>query len=213
MHILQEKLLRLSESFPLGKMSLRKIGMLVDETSPQKIKHHLGQLARRGLISLDKQRGVLKKVVRGAVKNTKLTALPILGSADCGPATMFADQKIEGYLRVSTALIPPKRTLFAIRASGSSMNKAMIKGKSIESGDYVIIDGADRVPRNGDYVVSIIDDVANIKRYYEDRANNQIALMSESTKDYPPIYIHPRDFSRYMISGKVVQVIKKLKIK
>ena len=62
-------------------------------------------------------------------------------------------------------------------------------------------------PRDGDYVVSIIDGMANIKKYRLDKANERIVLLSESTKDYAPIFIHRDDDFR--ISGKVLDVVKK----
>ena len=88
-----------------------------------------------------------------------------------------------------------------------------VKGNTIEDGDFVIIDKNDKNPNNGDYVLSIIDDVANIKKFVRDRKNKQIILLSESTEDLPPIYIHPKDFSEYIIGGKVIQVIKKPNLK
>jgi SOS-response transcriptional repressor LexA len=91
------------------------------------------------------------------------------------------------------------------------MNRAEIGGKRIEDGDYVIVDVSDKHVRNGDIVLSIIDGLANIKKFYLDKKNNQVILMSQSTKDFPPIYIHEND--DFMINGKVVQVIKKPKIR
>ncbi len=55
--------------------------------------------------------------------------------------------------------------------------------------------------------MSIIDGMANIKKFHRDKANKQIALVSDSTQRSPPIYIHEDD--DFMINGKVVQVIKK----
>ena len=49
--------------------------------------------------------------------------------------------------------------------------------------------------------------MANIKKFHFDRENSRIVLVSESSKDFPPIFIHEDD--DFNISGKVVQVIKK----
>lgn len=89
------------------------------------------------------------------------------------------------------------------------MNKANVNGKTIEDGDYLIIDSDYRSPRNGDVVLSVIDDMANIKKYIWDEDNNQVVLVSQSTKDIPPIFIHEDD--SFMINGRVIQVIKKPK--
>ena len=213
MHIIQEKLIKLAENRNLGQMTLRQIGKLIDVKHPQKIKHHLNQLAKKGFIRFNKEKGLIEKIKQGTIKKTGFFAVPILGSANCGEATIFADENLEGYLKISSKLLKKKQGIFAIKAEGSSMDKADIDGKTIDDGDYVIVDNKDRSPINRDYVLSIIDDVANIKKFIFDKKNKQIVLLSESTMDFPPIYIHPEDFSKYMISGKVVQVIKKPKLK
>ena len=87
------------------------------------------------------------------------------------------------------------------------MNRATIDGKKIENGDYVIVDVDDKNVKNGDIVLSIIDGMANIKRLFVDHENNQVVLMADSTKEFPPIYIHADD--DFMVNGKVIQVIKK----
>ncbi len=87
------------------------------------------------------------------------------------------------------------------------MNRAKVAGKNIEDGDLVIVDPRQKEPRNGDYVLSIIDNVGNIKKFFRDTKNKLVMLLSESTEDYPPIYISPRE--DYFVSGKVVYVIKK----
>ena len=211
MHPLQEKILALVGTKNLGQMTLREIGELVGERYPQKIKHHLIQLEKRGLIKTDKYKGSIEKSIPGLIKNTKLISVPIVGAANCGPAEIFADANIQGYLKMSSSLLLKRANIFAIKASGLSMNNTEIDGKKIEDGDYLIVDGSYRDPKNGDIIVSIIDGMANIKKYIWDKENNQIVLMSDSTKDFPPIYIHADD--DFSVNGKVIQVIKKPKVK
>jgi len=216
MHEIQQKLLKLAKDKNLGQYTLREIGSFIGERSPQKVKHHLVQLEKKGLISINKMKGVIEKtqggLIGGFLKNAKLLAIPILGSANAGPAQIFAETNIEGYLRVSNSLLEQRRAvssrhqLFAIKVSGPSMNKAEINGKRIEDGDYVIIDGEDQSARNGDIVLSLIDGMANIKKYYIDKENNQILLMSDSTHDFPAIHIHEND--DFAVNGKVIGVIK-----
>lgn len=54
-----------------------------------------------------------------------------------------------------------------------------------------------------------IHDLNSCQKINFNSTNNQIALMSDSSQDYPPIYIHEEDISGYMINGDVVYVIKK----
>ena len=53
--------------------------------------------------------------------------------------------------------------------------------------------------------------MANIKKYVLEKENERILLISESTKNYPPIIIHWDD--DFLINGKVIDVIKKPKMK
>lgn len=218
MHIIQEKLLSLSKKENLAKLSLReaasRIGM--PKEPPQKIKHHLLQLQKRGFIAIDRARGVMEctssvpDLARGLLQTTaKLFSIPIIGTANCGSATIFAEQNLEGFLRVSSKLINRHRPagLYAIKADGSSMNRAEIGGKKIEDGDYLVIDREKTEPRTNDVVLAIIDNKATVKRLIDDRANGQIVLMADSSYDYDPIYLHPED--DFSISGTVIGIIKR----
>lgn len=211
MHRLQQAILDLASKKNLEGMTLREIGEHIGEVHPQKIKHHLNQLRVKGLlVSGDKPR-VLKIGKTTGKSQNEMISIPILGAANCGNPREFAIENLEGYLTVSPSMVPNKRRLFAIRAIGTSMNQADVKGRSIEDGDYVIVDPEDKSVEDGDYILSVIGGSANIKRFYRDLENNQIVLISESTQELPPIYIHPKDFAEYMVNGKVVQVIKKPK--
>jgi repressor LexA len=79
-------------------------------------------------------------------------------------------------------------------------------GKTIENGDYVLVDSEALNYKNGDIVVAIIDGMATIKRYMEDAENNRVVLKADSTEKYLPIFIHGDD--DFQLSGKVVGVIK-----
>jgi len=208
MHPIQERILNLSKDKNLGPLNLRKIGLLINEDHPQKIKHHLEQLEKRGLVVYDRENRKLRAIDPESDPNG-LINVPILGSANCGEATIFADNYIEGYLKVSPRLLVKTSNIYVIEASGDSMNQADINGKSIEDGDYVVVDSSYNNPENGHYVVSLIDGMANIKRFFKDEKNKQIVLMPESTKNYSPIYIGLDEMDSYRICGRVLQIIKK----
>jgi repressor LexA len=221
MHPIQVKLLALSNKENLALLSLRamaeKIGM--PNESPQKVKHHLLQLQKRGFLSIDRANGVMEKAgskptwAKGLLDiKSRLFAIPIVGTANCGPATIFAEENFQGFLRVSSKLIGRSKPtgLYAIKADGSSMNRAEVKGKRIEDGDLVIIDKQSQDPKTGDVVLAIIDNKATVKRFIDDRANGQIVLAAESSFDYEPIHLHADD--DFTISGKAVGVIKKPRI-
>jgi SOS-response transcriptional repressor LexA len=206
MHKTQELILDLVRNGGWSRKTLREVGAEIGCPSAQQVKHHLEQLVGRGLVSFDRATKSAR-VSRPVFSPAGLVPVPIVGAANCGPATIFANENIEGYLRVSPRLLKKTSRVFAIRAQGISMNRAQVDGETIEDGDYLIIDADYRDPKNGDIVLSVIDDAANIKKFLWDDETGQIVLVSESTKDIPPIYIHEDD--SFMVNGRVIQVIKK----
>ncbi|MEX0933961.1 MAG: transcriptional repressor LexA [Candidatus Paceibacterota bacterium] len=135
-------------------------------------------------------------------------AIPVVGSANCGPAVLMAEENIEGYLKISRQILTKDHGIFVVRAEGDSMNRATINDKNIEDGDYVVIDSEDRRPLDGDYVLSVIDGSANLKRFKIDKKKKAIMLISESSNTkHKPIYISSDD--DFMINGKIIAVVKK----
>lgn len=217
MHPIQRQLLELAKYVNLARLSLREMAVRIGlpDESPQKVKHHLQQLQKKGLLTIDRDGDVMRATVEpsfaanpGMTKET-LFAIPIVGAANCGPATLYADQNIEGILRVSRRLVQRSSPdgLYALKADGASMNRAQIGGRSIEDGDYVIVDSNEKTPRPNDIVVAIVDGKATIKKFIVDKPNNQIVLRAQSLFDYEPIHLHPED--DFNISGKAIAVIKR----
>ncbi len=191
-------------------MSLRQIATAIGENHPQKIAHHMEQLEKKGMIVVDKAQNIVKRV---SPNYDKLPAdfynIPIVGSANCGPAEILADENIDGYVKISKSTLRPGK-YFIVQASGDSMNKADIQGNTIESNDLVVIDADARTPKHGDYVLAVIDGGATIKRFYEDKKNKRIMLVPESTKNYTPIVIAGQDYDSSLINGTVKAVIKQV---
>src|SRR5882724_11653997 len=101
MHPIQEKLLQLSKIENLAKLSLREMAQSIGmpHESPQKIKHHLLHLQKKGFLSIDKAKGMMSRSssvpdwAKGLLhKASRLFSIPIIGTANCGPATIFAEQ-------------------------------------------------------------------------------------------------------------------------
>jgi len=217
MHTIQQKLLELSKKPGFGDMSLRTMAAEIGMTneSPQKIKHHLQQLEKKGFFTLDKAKRSVSHTPKWAENIIKsgamLFSIPVIGTANCGPATIFAESNYQGFLKVSSKLLNRRNAsgLYAVKGDGQSMNLAEFDGRNLEDGDYAIIDSAVQSPTNNDAVLAIIDNKATIKRFIEDTTNNQIVLKADSSYDYEPIYLHADD--DFQINGKVIGVIKRPK--
>lgn len=206
MHLVQQKLLNIAKFKNIE--SLRRVDLveMVNCEYPSQITHHLNQLIKRG--DLVRKDGLLVPALH---TSAGLVLIPIMGEADCGEATKFADGRIVDKLAVSPSVIKQKVTdkLYALIARGDSMNRAKVNSKAIEDGDYIIIEKKDNyIPKDGDIVVSIIAGLANIKRLRRDNARRRILLLSESHRqaDFAPIIISEQD--DFAVEGQVVDVIK-----
>lgn len=218
MHHIQEKLLKLSKIRDLSELSIREIGRQIadgdsnDRIHPQLVKYHMAKLVDAKLIKISSR--PLRKVESSMIVTmSDFISIPIVGSANCGPATIFANERVKGNVKISSSLLKTKnyQNLFALEASGNSMNRANIEGKSIDDGDYVIVDSGRRTPKTGEYVVVVDNDLANIKKIHLDYVNEQIVLLSESSSHFDPIFIDPRDTWDSLIAGTVIQIVKQPK--
>ena len=210
MHPIQKAILQLFGDSKAIHLKLRSIAREVGERHPQKIKYHLLQLEKLGMIAIDQDKKEILKIDT-EVQGDVFVSLPIMGAANCGSATALAEDRVEGFLKMSRTLLPKTHaeSLFVLRASGDSMNNlsdSRLEDKTIEDGDYIVIEKTDQAPNNKDIVVSIIDGYANVKRFFHQ--GDQIALISESKHEYPPIFIHGDDADKYHVVGRVVKIIK-----
>jgi len=197
--------------------SLEEIRSRFKLASPSTAHHHMKKLEELGYLKREPNQPramSISPIQFLDVKKSSLfssatsISLPILGRANCGEALIFAEENPEGYLSISTRLLNKRDGIFVLRADGDSMNRANIKGKSIEHGDFLVIDTQQDNPKNGDYVLSIIDGCANIKKFTRDRETEQIILMPESSNSsHKPIYLSSED--DFTVRGKVIAVMKK----
>jgi len=208
MHQIQEKILELSKTKDVLSLGLRPLGREIGVDKPQLVKHHLLQLQKKGLIKAKSREDIRQVLQHISKQQPEIVQIPVVGVANCGPATLLADERVEKYIMISESLLKKKNNTFALVAKGDSMNKANIGGNNIEENDYVLIDGDQRNPAPGDYILSIIGNCANIKKYARTKDGN-IALLSESDSKYAPIYISDDD--EYIVNGKAIQVIKAVK--
>jgi SOS-response transcriptional repressor LexA len=206
----QKMLLGLIYPNGLFETTLSEIGEKIGLNHRQSVKYHLDALVLQGYITFKGDESGIRSILPVNVENDIFLNIPIYGAANCGMATLIAEENLEGYLKVSKKLFNGnernQENYFSLRAVGDSMNIAQIgDSEGIKNGDYVIIDSS-KVPEDNNIVLSIIDGAANIKRFRKE--TDRITLLSESTEaeKYPPILIHPDD--DYYVNGVVIQVVE-----
>jgi len=166
---------------------------------------YLRSLEDKGFINRSSEdRGI--KILSDSQK--KFVSIPILGTANAGSPTFFAEQNVEGYLKLSRRLIPKKITdfIFAIEVFGDSMDQAEIYDKKIKNGDYVLVDSQHKDYRDGDKVLATIDGLATIKNFFKVDSDTIGLFPQSSNKTHKPIYLTPED--NFIINGKIIDVLK-----
>lgn len=211
MNINQQKILDLARKKDISKMSLADIARELNIDHLYKVKYHLEQLKKKNLIYIDSDKKTQRVAKLKGFLVDNLLSIPIVGTANCGPAMELAQEDISGYLKISKRLVDFSRpeNLIAVRAVGESLNQANINGEAVNSGDYLIVD-CKKQPQNNDYVLSVIDGAANFKKFYKDSKKKEVRLISESSLDIAPIVLHEDDVntSGYMVNGVVIRVVK-----
>lgn len=204
MHWIQEGLLDLASVHNIAAMRRAELVRLVGCKHQSQIDHHLERL-------IDSKQLLRKngRLVPALSSSGSLLRIPVMGEADCGEATKFADGRIVDYLSVSPSILSVELVddVYALLARGDSMNRAAVSGKEIENDDYIIVQRKDAYePRDGDIVVSDIGGLANVKRFKRDKG--RIILVSDSYRqqDFAPIVISEHD--DYNILGQVIDVVK-----
>jgi repressor LexA len=207
----QQKILNFAKENNISSLSYREIAKRLNLSSPQIVIHHLEQLKKKGLIYFDKDKKQRIAKPKSFIVDNFFN-IPIVGSANCGPAMELAQEQITGFLKISKRALNTSNGegLIALKAVGQSLNKANIFGDSVNEGDYLIVD-CKKQPKNQDYILSVIDGAANFKKFFKDDKKEEIRLVSESTLDIPPIILHKDDLetSGYLVNGVVIKVVKK----
>ena len=209
----RKQILELAKTTDVNTLGVRELARQLG-VHPQTAKYHKEWLIKKGMI---KRTGTFRasRVEENLLGEANLVTIPYLGAANCGPATRIAGAEPAGEISVSSRLL--KRagsldSLFAVKAEGTSMNRARLYGESIDDGDFVIVDSG-RAPEKGDYVVATVNNLANVKKFLPEQDSegnlSHIALVSESTEEYEPIFIHPEDQSEGLIAGVALQVLKR----
>ncbi len=163
---------------------------------------YLKSLEHKGFITRNSHRGEIRLLDQN---DRNFIDIPILGTANAGSPTFFAEENIQGTLKVSKRLVRDD-SIFAIKVSGTSMNKSKVNGKQVENGDYVLVDPEYKSYSDNDKVLVVIDGLATIKTFKKIDPQT-IGLFPESSDtNHQPIYLTPED--NFVVNGRIVDVFK-----
>ena len=173
--------------------SLREINGVTGGKSPRSASIILDRLEKDGFIK--KENGKIISIAFEKPNSVSTINIPLVGAVPCG-APMLAEQNIETYIPVSTALAKKGSNYFLLRATGDSMNLAGINEKDI------LLVRQQETADNGEKVVALIDEEATVK-ILEKKDDVVILRPKSSNSSHKPIILS----NNCQIQGVVVAVL------
>lgn len=129
-------------------------------------------------------------------------SIPLIGNVAAGIPIM-AIENVEAYIPYESAKIRVNiKDYFFLRAVGDSMNKVNINGRTIDSGDYVLV-RKQNTANFGQVVVALIGEDATIKKLRKGKGHVVLDPVSSNPAN-KPIYV----LEDFTIQGVVVDVVK-----
>lgn len=173
--------------------SLREINEVTGGKSPRSASIILDRLEKDGFIK--RENGKIISIAFEKPNSVSTINIPLVGAVPCG-APMLAEQNIETYIPVSTALAKKGSNYFLLRATGDSMNLAGINDKDI------LLVRQQETADNGEKIVALIDEEATVK-ILEKKDGVVILRPKSSNTSHMPIVLS----NNCQIQGVVVAVL------
>lgn len=179
--------------------TLEEIRKALNYAGISSVQRHVDALKKKGYLSNDKYQARTLEVSLPE----QMVNIPLVGNVPCG-VPFLAVENIEAYIPYKKSFLHGSSDdYFFLRAVGDSMNNTRISGKTIDSGDYVLVK-KQQAADFGSKVVALIGDEATIKKLV--RGDGCIRLEPESTNtSNKPIIL----FDDFSVQGVVVDVVKK----
>ena len=143
------------------------------------------------------------RITRRPSVGLEMISVPIVGEAPAGPL-MVAEENREGGVSISKSAVRPQGArVFLLRVRGDSMNRAAVRGKTIESTDLVLVRQQTHAT-DGEIVVALIDGQATIKRLK--MGSDYVVLRPDSSNREHRPFVVTDDFQ---VQGVVIDVLKR----
>ena len=194
----QQRILDVIRAFTVERgypPSVREIGERVGLSSSSTIHAHLKALERRGLILRDPTKPRALRSDLNTVPAPETLTMPIIGKVAAG-VPITAQENQEGEFVLPASFVPRVNDAFMLRVQGDSMVEA-----AILDGDLIMVK-PQRVARDGEIIVAMIDGEATVKRFFKE--NGRVRLQPEN-RSMAPIYA-----SDVEIIGRVEAVVRRL---
>lgn len=184
----------------LGKApTLEEIRKALDYSGISSVQRHIKALKKKNYLSSERYQARSLEVLLPE----KMAKIPLVGNVPAG-APFLAIENIEAYIPYDASrLKSDSKDYFFLRAVGDSMNNTRVSGKTIDSGDFVLVK-KQQTADFGSRVVALIGEETTIKRMVQ--GDDCIRLEPESTNPENKPIILIDDFS---VQGVVTDVIKK----
>jgi repressor LexA len=161
--------------------TLQEINEITGGKSPRSAVLVVERLVAAGLVKKFGRKLKLADKSVPSEASVSTVRIPLVGAVACG-APILAEENIETYIPVSTALAKKGSNYFLLRAQGDSMNKA-----GIQDNDILLVRQQESAD-NGQRVVALIDDEATVKLF--EKTESAIILRPKSTnKKHTPIIL------------------------
>jgi repressor LexA len=166
----------------LGQIpTLREINEVTGGKSPRSASIVVERLVRIGLLKKHGDTIRLSKDKMVSPESISTIDVPLVGTVSCG-LPILAQENVETYISVSTALAKKGSKYFLLRATGDSMNKS-----GINDGDILLI-RQQATAENGEKVVALINDEATVK-FFEKKNDTVILRPKSSNEKHKPIIL------------------------
>lgn len=196
MHEIQRKLLDFLQVNNSEALGYNEIGRAIGIDHPQKIKHHLQQLEKKGYIRREEKNQtfiLLKDPI------SDIVFLPLYGLAKCGQRDLNDDGSVDKF-PVSTRLfnIKTPNEFFLVKAEGDSMLP------TIKDGDLVIVRKQPAVDFAGQTALVVHQGTARIKNVIW-KSDLNYGLLISTNPEYKPMEFTVDD--QFLIHGVVKHVV------
>jgi len=177
-----------------GAPTLAQVKNALKYPTVSSVQRHTDALKRKGYLTTG--RGL------SLANFSEKVSIPLAGNIAAG-TPFLAIENIEAYIPYDAEKLHGQaEDYFFLQIVGDSMNKAIIKGKTIDDGDFVLIH-KQSTANIGQRVVALVGDEATVKKL--GKGNGCIELQPESTNPKnKPIYV----FEELIIQGVVYDILK-----